>query len=924
MSLGMIGYSIPRGSCAIDSVMLSIFGRRSARICAILAIAIMPLGNLRAQASGIPEPTDKTPINETVTDGFVHPGIGYTKAILENARRQVIAKKEPWYSGYKALASHPASGKSMPCRNESPTNPGKPEVDAFDSRSIQDRLKQDSARALRQSLMYIFTGDEAYRTNAMHIIRVWSQMDPAKYKNYNEAHIHASYPVKEMILAAELMRYTGTGNPALAWTEADTQAFTGNFAVPAVNTFLNGNGWFMNQNGYPLVAAMAKDIFTNDRPEYEKRVEWFTVNKTAPNKGWSSSITDLARLVGTNAITGEKVDPPVVQLMEMGRDQAHAGGDVEIFMRTARLMNAQGTKVDPVTGMISTAPDAVGPYEFLDDRILAASDSFCRFMLGYDTPWVPAPYDIGADGKVRGIYPRIADNYRGRIRGLDFWDAYYHYGQKGVDVAKMAPYYHEAFTKRIVASDTDWIYIPDGVSGEPARVPATEQTPAVVEVDLRSTVFDENAKTTSEDGDSFVRITPGEDGTRIAVLSTDTDAKTVAIRVRTTAPVEILMSGFVKPWLIPDTQSEWRDVSYTMDNLEKWGDIVFFTIRPVPAAPEQGIVAFFKKLLGRSAKKPAQVTVDIDKLVRMNADKIGQAGFVAGGDDIDKVTFSGAPVTLDFSAKTAGSVKPVISSKDKPEGSMLDSTTGAFAWTPLWKGDVSFVVNVTVGDAMAAKRVNIKVARDRESAVNAIASAYDPSTPYVESTRKAFQSMLDDVRKIGYTGSERDFAAKLDALQKAANALEPLTPLLPDGSMNYPVIVATSDIGEKISRLTDGNDDTFPEFFLAKDMNYIFDFGPGFVVSVTGLSMEGRLNFETRTQDVALFGSADGKKWTQLSESLDVAPVEMTQLKLKEGAADGKFRYLKIEKTSKASAPLFEPSELRIYGQRHEVSARQQ
>ena len=438
----------------------------------------------------IPQPSDKVQIQETVTDGFSHPGIGLTKGILENARKQILGGNEPWYSGFKALAADPKSLKAVTCRNENGKNPGKPDSDAYDNKGIENRLKQDACKAKQQALMYYFTGDETYRANAMHIILIWSQMDPKKYKNYGEAHIHASYPIQDLIMAAELLRYTSSPNPSLAWTENDTRDFTDNFAVPAVNTFLNENGWFMNQNGYPLAAAMAGDIFMNNRESYVKRVEWFTVNKTAPNKGWSSSIHDLARLVDTNALTGKKVDRPVVQLMEMGRDQAHAGDDMEIFANTARMMNAQGTRVHPVTGVISTAGNAVGPYEFLDDRILAAADNFCRFMLGYATPWIPSPYDIGPKGEIRGVYPRIADNYRGRIRELDFWDMYYYYAcKKGINVAEKAPYYNEAFTKRIVSSVTDWISIPEATTGEGAKVAPSVQEPSSVEVKRRSTLF---------------------------------------------------------------------------------------------------------------------------------------------------------------------------------------------------------------------------------------------------------------------------------------------------------------------------------------------------------------------------------------------------------------------------------------------------
>ena len=36
-------------------------------------------------------------------------------------------------------------------------------------------------KAYSQAVMYYITGDEVYRANAMMIIRIWEQMDPAKY-----------------------------------------------------------------------------------------------------------------------------------------------------------------------------------------------------------------------------------------------------------------------------------------------------------------------------------------------------------------------------------------------------------------------------------------------------------------------------------------------------------------------------------------------------------------------------------------------------------------------------------------------------------------------------------------------------------------------------------------------------------------------
>ena len=57
-------------------------------------------------------------------------------------------------------------------------------------------------------------------------------------------------------------------------------------------------------------------------------------------------------------------------------------------------------------GTVSTQDNAVGYYEFLDDRFLAAADFFWKYMLGYDTTWVPVPFSTYPDGTVRGI-PKV-------------------------------------------------------------------------------------------------------------------------------------------------------------------------------------------------------------------------------------------------------------------------------------------------------------------------------------------------------------------------------------------------------------------------------------------------------------------------------------------------------------------------------------
>jgi hypothetical protein len=838
-----------------------------------------------------PAVTDKAQIHETVVNGFVHPGIGLNKTMLEDLRAQVMAKRDPWYSAFLKFASSPGSAKTVSSRNQSKKEPSKPEVDAFDSGSVEGRLKGDSDTALRQILMYWFTGDPIYRANALRIVRLWSKMDPAKFKAYREVYIHCSFAFKDMIMVAELLRGMDSPNRELAWTEKDTADFSNNFVIPGVTEFFNHNGWFMNQNGFAYAPAIAGAIFRSDPKDYALRVERFTVNKDGPDKGSSFSIKDLARLVDTNALTGEKVATPQVQITEMGRDQAHSGDDLTIFTTIGRILNSQGTKVDPVEGTPSKAADAVGPYEFLNNRILVAADHFCRFMLGYDTPWIPTPSHISRDGKVEQIYPRIADNYRGRIRQHKIWDLYYYYTfKKGVDLAKTAPYYNETFLKRIVSDDYDWLYIPKEASGEALRIPPSEQEPAAVEVELRSANLTKNSSVQSEGETAFVRAQASPEGARLSILSCGTDAKTIGLRIRTTGVAEIEMSGFGKPWLLPNTQGEWREVFYTMSPLERLGDIVFFNV-----------------------KGSSGTTVDFDQILR-KPDKQGLA-FAAGDAPLRLVAYPGAPIRADFSVEKPGDGKSITyRSLDKPAGSVLDPRTGAFSWTPTKVEDCVFVVEATDGTVVAPKKASISVAADRAAAIRKITSGYDPKTTYVEATLQRCKAAHARAVQALKAASDTEFFAALAQLQKAFEGLEPLTPLLPDGSMDFPKVVASSNIGpEALNLLVDGNDDTFAGYYLAPDSRHDLDFGPDFKFSATAFAMEGRVNFEDRVQGAKFYGSNDGKNWTELTPEAIPAATELTKVEVPRGLAESTFRYLRVQKGGG-----IEPSEMRIFGQRHE------
>jgi hypothetical protein len=639
------------------------------------------------------------------------------------------------------------------------------------------------------------------------------------------------------------------------------------------------------------MGAMAAYIFTNDREGYDTRVEWFTVNTTADNQGMSGAIKQLARLVTKNDKTGEAVANPIVQLIEMGRDQAHAIEDINLFVAISNLMQAQGTKVDPVTGLVSTAPNAVGPYEFLNDRILAAGDFLCRFMLGYDTPWTPVAYSTNKDGTINDIYPRIADQYRGRMTTYFFWDLYFYYTyNRKQDFKKIAPFLYESFTKRI--TDLDWIRVPVAAQDEGKALVLPAEEPGIVDVARRSTLFDKNAVVTTEEGNTFLRVAAGSQPAKIAILSADTDSKLIGLRVRTNAPAQIEISGIAKPWIIPDTQGRWLFTTHPLGEFERLKDMAYLQISPAPGK-----------------------TVEIDQLLQKPSGQQTAPVFKTKMPSGGIVTFVGAPLTLDFAADAPSGTSQAVTYElvNPPKGSTINSTSGAFLWRPSSAGESSFVVQAANDKAAAAQSVQIKVAPNRAAAVKAIAAVYQPDSSYVKATQDNYLLVLQQTKNAISGTTDEAFSAQLGQLQDAANALQPLSPQLPDGTLDYSRCATSPELKQTLIFLTDGNSDTFAEYRTAKDGAFNFDFGPDFKFTADAFELLGRLNFEVRAEGSALLGSDDGKTWTRLTPEPMPNSKDMVRLEVAPEHRNTAFRFLRLQKTTRG---IYEVSELRIHGRR--------
>lgn len=855
------------------------------------------------------EPTIYEVVDES---GFKHPGVGLTKDNLENVRSQVRAQKEPWNTYFNEMLTSSAASTTVGSSNANSEDPTVPRDDAFNSQGFNGRFIQDGLKSYTQAILYVLTGDEVYRDNALKIIRIWEQMDPAKYEYFVDSHIHTGIPLSRMVAAAEILRYTSTQNPELEWTDLDTLNFTNNLIVPVTETFNHTNFRFMNQHLYPLIGSISGYIFTGNRARYEEGVEWFTVNKTALDQGQNGAIKQLFRLVDTDITTGEAVTPPRVQHVEMGRDQAHGAGDITNVDLLARLLNAQNTKVDPVEGTVSTAENAIGPYEFLDNRILTASDYFAKFMLGYETPWTPVASHTDENGNPTIIYKELAQGYRGRLT-QNSWEHYYYYKYKaGLNVEDIATYFVLMFAQRVsynwdgVDGGGDfWFMIPPEAEVEGDKYLVNKiSDPALREFEHRYSSFDGNSTAGQEGDTSFVEVVATEEGSNIALVGSGTGSKDIAFRIRTDGtakvelgrlrvPTETKGSGRAEDTLtLPDTNGQWMYIPMTLNDYQYFSDLVYFTVK------------------GAGAK------VDFDHVNFQPDGLLTPPVFVNGDSALKKYTYegSGAPISFDFSATDGETVTYQID--NLPEGAVFDESTGEFYWLPTQSGTYSLVVSATDGTSVVTREFVIEVAIDRQAAVETVVSPYDESTSYVSLSLNNFINIYDEVMGQISSASDEVFIQKLDELKIAVAGLQELTPLLSDGSMDYSNMLVDATFGNGAPLLLDNYAGSWVGG--NSELTHIMDFGPDFKVSAAAFELQVRASFPERLGGTTVFGSNDKETWTRLTPGLISVLDEMQRLDVQDELKNERFRFIKIQAIEPTDT-IFEMSELRIYGERYQT-----
>lgn len=407
---------------------------------------------------------------------FEHPGIGLNRAQLDQLKKNVQEGVEPWKSLYEDLTAHDHRFSKKP-RVFTRRAEG---ITKIDSPDFDSRCSWDSQTAYCQAVMYEITGEPEYRERALDYVR-WF------YTNITGGHRHWDsqfrWPHAEgwYLRAAELLRYTGPKEGPLAWTQADTDGVNRFIAIG--EDFWWGRGTFLNQLQFTLGGPLARAIWRDDWNLYCEMVEILTANKWGPVGECNGSIREMCRLVTTNELTGAKVKAHI-QFSEMGRDIGHPMPGAGQLGENLTILWSQNTKVDPVSGEVSTKKDAVNPIEFLGHRYLRGLNQICKYNLGFDIDWTPI-----AINRERSEYWTRPSNWgggRGRTSSeIDMAYLYYKWKRR-IDFSKSEEmrYYGYAMAQRGFDYFHAFLWMPQSAAGSaiPDRIdPGRDSTNRFVE-----------------------------------------------------------------------------------------------------------------------------------------------------------------------------------------------------------------------------------------------------------------------------------------------------------------------------------------------------------------------------------------------------------------------------------------------------------
>lgn len=838
--------------------------------------------------------TGASQVNSYTSDsGFVHPGIGCSKETLEVMRKKVFAGTSPWADCFEGLRR--TDYASLDKQLRLPT--------AIENDSGINMFRSDAETAWGQAIMYVVTGNEDYLKLPHKIMEHYASVDPDEFfkGGFTDSHIKIGKYVYTMCAAAEILRCVEPKNQELRFSPELISRVAENAIKPICMRNLHHNGYFMNQHTYAIMGTLAYSVLADDKALYDEITEWTTVNRAASNQGRNGSIAGVIRLVTENAKTGEAVEPEI-QLIEMGRDQPHAEGNVYNLMLMTRTMGIQGTRVDEVSGMV-VSEGGVEPIHFLNDRLLKGYALYCRYNIGLDVPWTPV-FSETAD--TTATYAVVSTAGRGSFSANGLSSAYGAFSAMGYTSEnsdfKAIEDVYTMLCKGMLNNQRSGYYMTNthnynfdfwtGLKENAFNFPSSrEHAEKILAKELAPIEYYDTHEFENIYGDfdnisgrsftwameviterdkKFVRVKT-EENPRTMVIAGSFSRGNMYVRCRGNVEIDIYYddpysSTPYKTVYLSDTRGQWKNLC---TNCGLGGKMYLF-IR-------------------------GEGEVDFDRINDDENVTLEPAEYIS-----ERIAYPDNTETIDCSVVCKNeNAKITYSAYGLFEGAKIDYATGVLTISPKASGRHKVYIRSDSGNSFHVREVDIMVAENLEDAKKYAASAFDEEKEYEPEALAKMKEVLQ--------------GGDIYLIRTTAQEMRLLTPRLEDGSIDYRGIVS-SDFGWGINSLADSDSATFVSLWtLEKEMT--FDFGRDFRVKLNALGIQARTGFPTRTNKCVFYGSDDGRNWVLLTEE-SVASDDMQILEVKEEYRDHPFRYIRIYRRPPYDINVLDMNAIRMYGER--------
>jgi len=271
---------------------------------------------------------------------YTHPGAPLSLSDLQVLKANVDNNREPWKSGYAALASRPQSQLTYTMQGPKTIVSRAPHLN-------RNEWFSDMTAVWNLSRMWYFTGNTDYAQKAHDILLAWATTQ-TEFSG-GESMLDLGDFAYMFVGGADILRGTWPG-----WTAADTttvKAYFGNVLLPATNPYGESMFGAANKGALALVAGGLISIFNDD----------------------TARLNTIAYQVRTLAHIGLRSSNDIGMLGDSLRDQGHAHGQLLSLAMLAEALWKQGIDV----------------YSDSDNRLLAAGEYFARVNDLVPTPSLP-------------------------------------------------------------------------------------------------------------------------------------------------------------------------------------------------------------------------------------------------------------------------------------------------------------------------------------------------------------------------------------------------------------------------------------------------------------------------------------------------------------------------------------------------------